>query len=642
MLEKMLGVSPPQKGLAQDSKEVDKKLLQQPDLKKEFDQKLKAQLKDSQKEKNSLAKDEKNDQKPKLDQGSKDELKADARLKKPSGGPKKKVVESEEQDEPIISNVMASIESEVEIPDEKNLAPIESESLAENNQQIKASAFALPKAIGLQPTKDLTKSVVSADAPILIEQGQNPDTAALSQTEMAQLSQLLKQNPTAKAVQLTPEMVAAFRALQQKEEPTESTAVPMTELQQQMAQAQMPEMIEQASSQQAVVNPMSAMNVATMTKPMTAATDIVSAASLPTTNDVEGFDVESDAMMMPQSAQEQQLAPMQSEMMALPQQQENEKPDAAKKEELTFEQQLGAEVGFEPEDQTGDKQVSKSALMQKMKAFEAEKGLSPKEASAFELKVLNMLQQERNTLVHQKYSQGQGGSEFSQKDKQNDSGDTLKELKSALNPADGMLHAGQSQTDFRTHLMSPLERAAGVSSNVQMMNEHREENIQEVMKQAKFLVTKGGGEMVVKMSPDGMGPIALKVMMQDGKVNIEMQTVDKSVKKLIEDSLTELKSGLASQRIHVDHVKINTVNATNTENSAQFNTQHQNSDGQGRQQEFWQEFRQNFGNQSRRNSYADVQAVPGRQPTQPNALQPVKTSTARAAGRTGSTINRIA
>ncbi|MBC7467534.1 MAG: flagellar hook-length control protein FliK, partial [Bdellovibrio sp.] len=343
------------------------------------------------------------------------------------------------------------------------------------------------------------------------------------------------------------------------------------------------------------------------------------------------------------------IAQMQNAQMmeVIPMAQQNQQ---AAVEELTFDQQLGAEVGFEPEVED-NKELSKSALLQKMKAFEAEKGLTPKEANSFELKVLTLLQQERNELAHQKYGSGEGSlgsGGFSHKENQGDAmTDAMKDVNSqALGTPDASLHAGQTQPGFKAHMSSMVDRA-GVPLSPQAMAEHREENIQHVMSSAKLLAIKGGGEMVVKMSPDGMGPIELKVMMQDGKVNIEMQTQDKSVKKLIEDSLTELKSGLAAQKIHVDHVKIDTVSATNTENSASasgqsFRPQQDSSDAQGRQQEFWKQFRENFGNQGRKSSYGDVGSVPARTQGAPNALQPVTSSTARNGARTGSTINRVA
>ncbi len=98
-------------------------------------------------------------------------------------------------------------------------------------------------------------------------------------------------------------------------------------------------------------------------------------------------------------------------------------------------------------------------------------------------------------------------------------------------------------------------------------------NLKEILNQAQYLVTKGGGEVSVKMTPEGMGEVQLKVMMENGKMSVEMNTQDKNVQKLIQDSLSDLKSSLAAHQISVEHVtlnnKINTVYAAQDTRSAQ-------------------------------------------------------------------------
>ena len=98
-------------------------------------------------------------------------------------------------------------------------------------------------------------------------------------------------------------------------------------------------------------------------------------------------------------------------------------------------------------------------------------------------------------------------------------------------------------------------------------------NLKEILNQAQYLVTQGGGEVSVKMTPEGMGEVQLKIMMENGKMNLEMNTHDKNVQKLIQDSLSDLKSSLAAHQISVEHVtlnnKINTVNDAERTSSSQ-------------------------------------------------------------------------
>lgn len=158
------------------------------------------------------------------------------------------------------------------------------------------------------------------------------------------------------------------------------------------------------------------------------------------------------------------------------------------------------------------------------------------------------------------------------------------------------LHTGQRS--FHSHL-GQASAAAGAAATAQPKGETDasiDSNVREVMNQAKYLVTAGGGEMTVKMTPEGMGEVNLKVMLENGKINIEMNAQDKEVKKMLEDSLSDLKSSLASHQMRVEHVKINNVTAVETQNQAQFQSDanSSNSSFQNRQQ---QEMNfQNFAN----------------------------------------------
>ena len=144
MLDKILGVSPTQKGLAQDSKVADQKNLQ-PDFKKDFERQLQKKLDAKSKfskenEKNPQVQEKQEAKEPKKDEA---EFRADHKNKNPSGEVKKKMVESDE--EKMISNVMALPKSEFEIPDEKiNLATIETDGKSEDASRIDTAVAKAP------------------------------------------------------------------------------------------------------------------------------------------------------------------------------------------------------------------------------------------------------------------------------------------------------------------------------------------------------------------------------------------------------------------------------------------------------------------------------------------------------------------
>jgi len=92
-------------------------------------------------------------------------------------------------------------------------------------------------------------------------------------------------------------------------------------------------------------------------------------------------------------------------------------------------------------------------------------------------------------------------------------------------------------------------------------------NIQQIMNQAQYMIKKGGGESIVKLSPEGLGDLHLKVSVNDGKVNLTMATESKETKNLIENSLGDLKNSLGSHNLKVESVKVDVGNNLSSDNN---------------------------------------------------------------------------
>lgn len=204
------------------------------------------------------------------------------------------------------------------------------------------------------------------------------------------------------------------------------------------------------------------------------------------------------------------------------------------------------------------------------------------------------------------------------------------------------LHAGQ-RSSFQSHLGAAAGAGAVANKPEAGTDAMKDENIREIMNQAKYLVTKGGGEMTVRMTPEGMGEVQLKVALENGKINIEMNSQDKSVKKMIEESLSDLKSSLASHQMRVEHVKINNVTAVDTNNQSQFQSDanSSNSSFQNRQQQ-----EMNFQNMANSNSgrggHQQGRGSSSYQTVQAPTVKPVAKANAYVAANKGSSINMVA
>ncbi len=97
--------------------------------------------------------------------------------------------------------------------------------------------------------------------------------------------------------------------------------------------------------------------------------------------------------------------------------------------------------------------------------------------------------------------------------------------------------------------------AAAAATSVMVAGDETQ-NVQQILNQAQVMIRRGGGEASVKLSPEGLGEVQLKVMVQDGKVNVEMATETREAKRLIESSLADLKAQLGSHKLAVENVKV--------------------------------------------------------------------------------------
>lgn len=155
-----------------------------------------------------------------------------------------------------------------------------------------------------------------------------------------------------------------------------------------------------------------------------------------------------------------------------------------------------------------------------------------------------------------------------------------------------------------------------------------EATVKSLMNQAQYLVKRGGGEVKVEMTPEGMGKIHLRVQLQDGKVNLQMSADTPEAKKTIESGLAELKTSLAAHKLSVDHVKVDVVSGPSTDVATQNQNQsNMQGNGQREQRQFWNQFNDNFGSQQRRDSYMqEGSGLRGYGQRRADPLQPIETA----------------
>lgn len=123
-------------------------------------------------------------------------------------------------------------------------------------------------------------------------------------------------------------------------------------------------------------------------------------------------------------------------------------------------------------------------------------------------------------------------------------------------PADVDFRGLMSGRDFapRGALAASAATTAGASLTT---NESQSRgNLEAVKDQTQLMIQKGGGEARMILNPEGLGEIHLKVMVKDGKVNVEIGTQNQEAKKLLESSIADLKTSLSTQKLSVEGVKV--------------------------------------------------------------------------------------
>ena len=86
--------------------------------------------------------------------------------------------------------------------------------------------------------------------------------------------------------------------------------------------------------------------------------------------------------------------------------------------------------------------------------------------------------------------------------------------------------------------------------------EEEQANVKELIRQAQFVLKKGGGEMSMQLKPEGIGQVKLKVSVENGQVNVQMLTDSDAAKHILEKGFHELKAELVAHQLKLDSMKV--------------------------------------------------------------------------------------
>lgn len=129
-------------------------------------------------------------------------------------------------------------------------------------------------------------------------------------------------------------------------------------------------------------------------------------------------------------------------------------------------------------------------------------------------------------------------------------------------------------------------------------------NVRQIMNQAQYMISKGGGQTVMKLQPEGLGEIHLKIGVHQGKVNVEMMADTQEAKRLLEGSLDDLRNSLSSQKLSVEGVKVDVSQSSSSDSQ-------QRQPNSGQQDQNRDQLRQMFSQWREENGRSQFFEMPG-------------------------------
>ncbi len=171
---------------------------------------------------------------------------------------------------------------------------------------------------------------------------------------------------------------------------------------------------------------------------------------------------------------------------------------------------------------------------------------------------------------------------------------------------EGFFNPQSLATDSQTKDMKQIDMSK-FTVTMQPTAQEESANIKELINQAQFLSTKGGGEMKMALSPEGLGEVIMKVSVNGGQVNVEMMAESNEAKKLLEKGMGELKANLLSHKLNVENIKVD------FQQSSDISKHMEDQRGQ-EQRQFAQDFLENFrqNNSGWRQGLTDMAGPTGR------------------------------
>ena len=121
-------------------------------------------------------------------------------------------------------------------------------------------------------------------------------------------------------------------------------------------------------------------------------------------------------------------------------------------------------------------------------------------------------------------------------------------------------------------LKADLFMAKGEAVNVNALRDKIHEIAQSILKEAKLMIQDGKSEVSIKLEPESLGSVVLKVASQGGKVSAEFNGRTQDARAYIESALPQMREMLTGSGISMQNMSVNLLgNSITDRNQHNFN-----------------------------------------------------------------------
>lgn len=168
------------------------------------------------------------------------------------------------------------------------------------------------------------------------------------------------------------------------------------------------------------------------------------------------------------------------------------------------------------------------------------------------------------------------------------------ELINDFSPLSGLRHL-QSNVHQNQPIVS--EMTANVVPGPMAKNQLTTDSLVGISGEIKNLSSQGGGEIRIRLKPEELGELNIRVMTDGSRVSLQIQASDEKAKKIIEGSLTTLKDNLSSHHLILSQIDLS-VNQLTGSNQKDLNKDQQSPGNFSNYQENLNQNLNQGGNQS--------------------------------------------